>query len=192
MDLRALCDSELTEQQQVLKDSRDIIADTMPKIISVCINALTSGRKLMLFGNGGSAADAQHIATELTVRYTKNRTALAALSLATDTSAITAIANDLSYDDIFARQIEALGKPGDVALGISTSGQSANVNIAFKTARARGLICTGWVGKGGGSMVGLCDPLVVIPSDTTARIQEVQIMLGHMLCAGIEREMGLV
>lgn len=192
MDLRALCDSELTEQQQVLKDSRDIIADTMPKIISVCINALTSGRKLMFFGNGGSAADAQHIATELTVRYTKNRTALAALSLATDTSAITAIANDLSYGDIFSRQIEALGKPGDVALGISTSGQSANVNIAFKTARARGLICTGWVGKGGGAMVGLCDPLVVIPSDTTARIQEVQIMLGHMLCAGIEREMGLV
>ena len=192
MDLRALCESELTEQQQVLKDSRDVIAATMPMIISTCINALKSGNKLMFCGNGGSAADAQHIATELTVRYTKNRVALAALSLATDTSAITAIANDLSYNEIFSRQIEALGKPGDVVFGISTSGQSPNVNIAFKKAREMGLIRTGWVGKGGGDMVDLCDPLIVIPSDTTARIQEVQIMLGHMLCAGIEQEMGLV
>ena len=192
MDLKALCESELTEQRQVLADSRDIIAATMPGIITTCIDALRSGHKLMFFGNGGSAADAQHIATELTVRYTKNRVALAALSLATDTSAITAIGNDLSYDAIFSRQIEALGKPGDVAFGISTSGQSRNVNIALKKARGMGLICTGWVGKGGGDMIGLCDPLVLIPSDTTARIQEVQIMLGHMLCAGIEQEMGLV
>ena len=101
----------------MLKDSRDVIAATMPKIISICIKALTSGHKLMFFGNGGSAADAQHIATELTVRYTKNRVALAALSLCTDTSALTAIANDLSYDEIFSRQIEALGKPGDIAFG---------------------------------------------------------------------------
>lgn len=192
MDLRRLCETALIEHRQVLEDSRDVIAATMPKIISSCVNALTSGHKLMFFGNGGSAADAQHIATELTVRYTKNRIALAALSLATDTSALTATANDLYYDAIFSRQIEALGKPGDVAFGISTSGQSANVNTAFKAARERGLICTGWVGKGGGAMVDLCDLLVVIPSDTTSCIQEVQIMLGHMLCAGIEQEMGLV
>jgi D-sedoheptulose 7-phosphate isomerase len=153
---------------------------------------LNNGHKIILFGNGGSAADAQHIATELTVRYTKNRRALAALSLATDTSALTAIGNDFSFDEIFSRQIEALGQPGDVALGISTSGQSPNVNLALRKAHEMGLVCTGWSGKSGGEMVDLCEVLLVVPSQTTARIQEMHILLGHLLCGAIEQKMGLV
>ena len=142
----------------------------------------------MLFGNGGSASDAQHLAAELVVRYKVNRGPLAALALNTDTSTLTAGANDFGYDTVFARQVAALCKPGDVAIGITTSGVSENVVRALQTARDMGVTPAALAGKGGGRLVGLADPLLVVPSDTTARIQEMHITLGQMLCDALERE----
>ena len=140
----------------------------------------------MFFGNGGSAADAQHLATELVVKYERVRPALAALALTTDTSALTAIANDFGFEQVFARQIEALGKPGDVAIGISTSGKSANVAAALGTARKMGLVAAAFSGGDGGDLRGLADPLLIVPSQNTARIQEMHIALGQMLCGALE------
>ena len=145
----------------------------------------------MFFGNGGSAGDAQHLATELTIRYKKNRAAIAAIALTTDTSALTAAGNDLGFEQIFARQIEALGRPGDVAVAISTSGKSPNVIAALKQAKAMRLVTAALGGKGGGDLAGLADHLLVVPSDTTARIQEMHITLGQMLCGALEIELGL-
>ena len=153
---------------------------------------LGAGGKLMLFGNGGSAADAQHLATELTVRYKTDRAAIAAVALTTDTSALTAAGNDLGFDMIFARQIEALGRPGDVVIAISTSGKSRNVIAALRQAKAMKLVTAALGGKGGGDLAGLADHLLVVPSDTTARIQEMHITLGQMLCGALEIELGLV
>jgi D-sedoheptulose 7-phosphate isomerase len=145
----------------------------------------------MFFGNGGSAADAQHLATELTVRYKSDRAAIAAIALTTDSSALTAAGNDLGFERVFARQIEALGKPGDVAIAISTSGKSANIIAALKQARTMRIVTAAFGGKGGGDMTGLADHLLIVPSDTTARIQEMHIVLGQMLCGAIETELGL-
>jgi D-sedoheptulose 7-phosphate isomerase len=145
----------------------------------------------MFFGNGGSAADAQHIATELTIRYKHDRVAIAAIALTTDTSALTAAGNDLGFEQIFARQIEALGKPGDVAIAISTSGKSRNVIAALEQARSMRLITAAFGGKDGGDMIPLIDHLLVVPSATTARIQEMHILLGQMLCGALEIELGL-
>ena len=158
---------------------------------AVCVASLRSGGKILLAGNGGSAADAQHLATELTIRYKKNRAAIAAIALTTDSSALTAAGNDLGFDQIFARQIEALGKPGDVAIGISTSGTSPNVIAALKQAKAGGLITAALGGKNGGDLAQCADHLLVVPSDTTARIQEMHILLGQMLCGALEIELGL-
>ena len=145
----------------------------------------------MFFGNGGSAADAQHLAAELTIRYKKNRPAIAALALTTDTSALTAAGNDLGFEMVFARQLEALGRPGDVAIAISTSGKSANVIAGLRQARAMGLVTVAFGGKGGGDMAGLADHLLAVPSAVTARVQEMHITLGQMLCAALEIELGL-
>lgn len=153
---------------------------------------LEQGKKLLFFGNGGSAADAQHLATELTVRFKTNRKALAALALTTDTSALTAIGNDLGFDYLFSRQIEAIGNPGDMAIGISTSGKSPNVLKALEVARQNGLTTVGLTGGNGGEMGPLSDILLKIPSSTTSRIQEMHITLGQMLCGALEYRLGLV
>jgi D-sedoheptulose 7-phosphate isomerase len=145
----------------------------------------------MFFGNGGSAADAQHLATELTIRYKTDRAAIAALALTTDTSALTAAGNDLGFDRVFARQIEALGRPGDVAIAISTSGTSPNIIAGLKQARAMKLVTAALGGKGGGKLAGAADHVLVVPSDTVARIQEMHITLGQMLCGALEIELGL-
>jgi D-sedoheptulose 7-phosphate isomerase len=162
------------------------------EILDICAGSIASGGKILFFGNGGSAADAQHLATELAVRYIKNRAPIAAIALTTDTSALTAIGNDMGFDELFARQIEALGQPGDVAIGISTSGKSPNVLKALKMARKRGLITVGFTGNDGGKMLDLCDVTLVVPSKTTARIQEMHITLGQMLCGALEKKLGLV
>jgi D-sedoheptulose 7-phosphate isomerase len=146
----------------------------------------------VFFGNGGSAADAQNLATELTIRYKKDRPAIAALALTTDSSAITAAGNDFGFETIFSRQIEALGKAGDVAIGISTSGRSANVIKALEAARARGMVTAGLSGRTGGNLGPYCDLLFLVPSDVTARIQEMHITFGQMLCGAIEIELGHV
>jgi len=156
------------------------------------VTALEGGGKLLFFGNGGSAGDAQHLATELTVRYIRDRAPIPAIALTTDTSALTAIGNDLGYDQVFSRQVQALGRAGDLAIGISTSGRSRNVLRALEVARELGLGAAGLSGGDGGSLPGLADPLVIVPSRTTARIQEMHITLGQMLCGALERKLGLV
>jgi D-sedoheptulose 7-phosphate isomerase len=154
--------------------------------------SIRQGGKLLFFGNGGSAADAQHIAAELVVRYKKDRKAIAAIALTTDTSTMTACANDMGYDSLFERQIEALGRPGDIAIGISTSGKSPNVLRGLRQARSGGLQTVGLAGGNGGEMGALCDALITVPSTVTARIQEMHITIGHMLCVALESRLGLV
>ena len=181
---------EVAEHETVVRQIASL-AQPFSTLVTVCGRALRSGGKLLFFGNGGSAADAQHLATELTVRYIKDRTALAAIALTTDTSALTAIGNDLGFEQLFSRQIEAIGRPGDVALAISTSGRSPNILRALKQARSQGLVAAALSGMGGGDLVGLAEPLLIVPSQTTARIQEMHIMLGQMLCGALEMELGL-
>ncbi|MCS6816493.1 MAG: D-sedoheptulose 7-phosphate isomerase [Blastocatellia bacterium] len=161
-------------------------AEDVARAAELMIAALRSGRKILLFGNGGSAADAQHIAAELVNRYRRERPALAALALTTDTSILTSIANDASFEDVFSRQIEALGEPGDVAVAISTSGRSPNVVRAVEVARRLGLRTIGLLGRDGGLVGQLVDVPLIVPSDETARIQETHITLGHILCELIE------
>lgn len=153
--------------------------------------ALTSDRKLMLCGNGGSAADSQHLAAEFTGRFITDRKPLAALALSTDSSALTCIANDYSFDDVFYRQVVGLGRSGDCLLGISTSGNSRNVIRAAEAARAAGIHVIGLLGRDGGRLLDLCDIPILVPSATTARIQEAHIFIGHTLCAMVERALEL-
>jgi len=153
--------------------------------------ALSQGGKLMLCGNGGSAADSQHIAAELTGRFVDDRRPLAALALSTDTSALTCIANDYSFDEVFSRQVTGLGRKGDCLLAISTSGNSRNVLRAADAARAAGISVIGLLGRDGGALRALCDVAIVVPSATTARIQEAHIFIGHALCALVEAALGL-
>ena len=192
MDLAAFFKSEFAEHHDVARRTEAALSGAFAGLVAACVTSIRAGGKLMLFGNGGSAADAQHLATELTIRYKSDRAAIAAIALTTDSSALTAAGNDLGFEQIFARQIEALGRPGDVAIAISTSGRSPNVITALRQARALRLVTAGLAGKHGGDMAGLCDHLLVVPSDTTARIQEMHIAMGQMLCGALEIELGLV
>jgi D-sedoheptulose 7-phosphate isomerase len=191
VDLAAFFKAEFTEHHDVARRTEAALASAFAGLVADCVKSVRAGGKLMFFGNGGSAADAQHLATELTIRYKRDRAAIAAIALTTDTSALTAAGNDLGFERIFARQIEALGKPGDVAIAMSTSGTSANVIAALKQARSMRLVTAALGGKGGGNLAGLADHLLVVPSDTTARIQEMHITLGQMLCGALEIELGL-
>ena len=184
--------AEMESHRQAWDASRAALREPFGRLVEAAIACVRAGGKLMFFGNGGSAADAQHLATELTVRYEHNRPAIAALALTTDTSALTATANDFSFERVFARQIEALGRPGDLALGISPSGRSPNVTAALRAARAMGIVAAAFSGKDGGDLPGLADPLLIVPSRTTARIQEMHILFGQMLCNALERGLGLV
>lgn len=152
---------------------------------------LSSGHKILLCGNGGSAADSQHLAAEFTGRFVKDRKPLAAVALSTDTSALTSIANDFGFDEVFSRQVTALGRPGDCLLAISTSGNSRNVIRAAEAARAAGIHTIGLLGRDGGKLLALCDVPLVVPSATTARIQEAHIFIGHSLCAMVEEALDL-
>ena len=192
MDLNAFYEAEFDQHQLALDTTREALMEPFSRLISICAEAIQTGNKLVLFGNGGSAADCQHIATELIVRYIADRDPIRAMALTTDTSALTAIANDWSFDDLFARQVEALCRPGDVALAISTSGNSENVIRGLEKAKQIGAIPVGFGGKGGGRMVGLADPLLIVPSNITSRIQEMHITLGHMLCGALEQKLGLI
>jgi len=181
-----------TEHDEVFHATQRAVRGGFAALLERSTAAIEAGGKLLFFGNGGSAADAQHLATELTVRFSKDRAPLAAIALTTDTSALTAIGNDLGFDRLFARQIEALGRPGDLAIAISTSGRSANVIEGLKAAKTMGIAAAGLGGGDGGDMVGLADPLLIVPSTSTARIQEMHIMLGQMLCGALEVRLGLV
>jgi len=190
MDLAAFFEAEFAEHHDTARRTETALAGAFADLVATCAKAIRGGGKLLFFGNGGSAADAQHLATELTIRYVTDRAAIAAIALTTDTSALTAAGNDLGFERIFARQIEALGRPGDIAIAISTSGRSPNIIAALKQAKAMQLITAALGGKGGGALVGLADHLLVVPSDVTARIQEMHITLGQMLCGALEIELG--
>lgn len=157
--------------------------------VRVCTDALRAGGKLLFVGNGGSAADAQHWAGELVSRFYYDRPGLAAIALTTDTSILTAIGNDYGYDYTFARQVEAIGRAGDVLIAISTSGNSANVLRAAEVARARQIRVVGFTGQTGGKLAALCDICFRVPATDTPRIQEGHEFLGHLLCALIEADM---
>jgi D-sedoheptulose 7-phosphate isomerase len=157
-------------------------------VAGACIDALRRGNKILFAGNGGSAADAQHLAGELVSRFNYDRPGLPAFALTTDTSVLTAIGNDYGYERLFARQVEAVGSQGDVLIAISTSGRSPNILAALRTARARGLVTVGMTGRGGGQLPELCDHLLRSPSDATPRIQEGHITMGHTICFLIEQE----
>jgi D-sedoheptulose 7-phosphate isomerase len=159
------------------------------KIAAEIIAALRSGNKLLIVGNGGSAADAQHIAAEIVGRYKQDRPGYAALALTTDSSALTSIANDYGFEQVFARQVEGLGKRGDVLLALSTSGKSPNILAALRLARERGLVTVGFTGSKGENLRALCDHLLVAPSDDTPVIQQIHLAVAHGICDEVERAM---
>jgi D-sedoheptulose 7-phosphate isomerase len=191
VDLAAFFRAEFAEHHETALRTEAALAAGFAGLVGACAKSIRAGGKLMFFGNGGSAADAQHLATELTVRYIGDRAAIAAIALTTDSSALTAAGNDLGFERVFARQIEALGRAGDVAIAISTSGKSPNILAALQQAKKMNLVTAALGGKGGGSLSGLADHLLVVPSDVTARIQEMHITLGQMLCGALEIELGL-
>lgn len=175
----------LTALQRAANDTA-LLAVTSDIAVTI-IDALRSGNKVLLIGNGGSAADAQHIASEIVGRYRKERPGYAAIALTTDTSALTAISNDYGFEQIFARQIESLGRPGDVLLALSTSGRSPNILAAFAAARRYSLVTVGFTGLNGKSLHSVCDHLFVAPSDDTPVIQQIHMTAGHAICDSVER-----
>ena len=165
------------------------LAPQIEEVSAVCIDALKKGHKIMFCGNGGSAADSQHLAAELVGRYKMNRPAMNALALTVDTSILTAVGNDYGYDTIFERQVEGLGKSGDVLIGLSTSGNSKNVLAAFDMAKKKGITTVAMTGQSGGKMKEQADFTINVPSDVTNNIQEMHIAVGHLLCGVIEKEL---
>lgn len=165
------------------------IALETERIAQACCTALRAGNKILFAGNGGSAADAQHLAGELVSRFNFDRPGLPAFALTTDTSVLTAIGNDYGYDKLFARQVNAVGASGDVFFAISTSGRSANILRALEEGRSKGMVTVGFTGKLGGDMLRLCDYLIRVPVTETPKIQEGHIVIGHIICGLIEREL---
>ena len=177
---------ELIEHQLVIQKVIDNLSGDINTACEMIKTAIKNGSKVLLAGNGGSAADAQHIAAELSGRFVKERKALPGIALTVDTSALTAIANDYGYQHVFSRQVEAFARPGDLFIGISTSGNSQGILNALTTARDLQCQTLGLSGRDGGKMNGLCDLNIVIPSDITARIQEMHILIGHILCKSVD------
>jgi D-sedoheptulose 7-phosphate isomerase len=191
-DTEDLLQRELAEHRDAFEAMAGMLRQPFAASLQILENSLRGGGKLLLFGNGGSAADAQHIAAELIIRYKTDRPSISAIALTTDSSALTACGNDLGFDALFERQIEGLGRKDDVAIGISTSGNSANVLRGLGRAKSMGLKTVGLTGHTGGRMRNLCDALIAVPSSVTARIQEMHILVGHMLCKALEQRLSLV
>ena len=188
--MRELVKSTLEEHRQVVEKMAALEGE-IASAGELCGRALAQGQRIYLCGNGGSAADAQHIAAELIGRFVHDRRALPAIALTTDTSALTAIGNDYGYDEVFSRQVEGLCREGDVLIAISTSGNSGNILKAVDAAHRAGASVIGLSGKSGGALDAKCDVSLVVPSDITARIQEMHIVIGHLICALTEEHLGL-
>ena len=184
----SVIEKELESHREVLERTVEGLQHFIYSAGVIVTEALERGNKVLLCGNGGSAADAQHIAAELTGRFKIERMPLPGIALTTDTSALTAIGNDYGFDQVFSRQVAALAKEGDVVIGISTSGNSLNVIYALETAKEMGCKAIGLTGKGGGKMNDVCDLNIIVPSDDTARIQEMHILIGHILCQLVDNE----
>ena len=180
--------AQISEAQRVMAAmlADDVLLEKVDAAAQACIDSMKRGRKILLAGNGGSAADAQHIAGEFVSRFAFDRPGLPAIALTTDTSILTAIGNDYGYEKLFARQVQAHGNEGDIFIGYSTSGKSANILRAFEEARSRGLVCIGLTGNRGGPMRELCNHLLEVPSSDTPKIQEGHLVLGHILCGCVE------
>ena len=189
-DLKKFFNRQFNEHIKVVNSCKNNLPDSFVNVVNICHRSLKKQKKILFFGNGGSAADAQHLATELTVRFSKNRQAIPAMSLVTDTSTLTAIGNDFGFDFIFSRQIEALGDKDDVAIGITTSGKSKNVINAIKTAKKKGLKCVIFTGNYTRLVSGLCNEIISVPALNTSRIQEMHILVGQMLCNALEYKLG--
>ena len=181
-----MIERELQAHKETIEKTMKTLMPQIEVASKLVIDTLKNGNKVLLCGNGGSASDAQHIAAELTGRYKTERRGLAGIALTTDTSALTAIANDYGYDRIFDRQVEALVREGDLLIGISTSGNSLNVLSALLLAKDMGAKTLGFSGKGGGKLNYACDVNLVVPSDDTPRIQEMHILMGHILCQSVD------
>lgn len=188
-DVRAALAAEFEASIQVKQRVLTEELEALEAITRLLVHTLTSGHKVLLFGNGGSAADSQHIAGELVGRFLRERAAWPAIALTTDSSILTALGNDYGYEHVFARQIEALGQPGDVAVAISTSGNSPNVLLAVATARAKDLVTVGFTGEHGGRLKDAVDLCFQAPSNSTPRIQEAHITAAHAICELVEREL---
>ena len=176
------------ETKQAIYDNEALL-DVITEVARACVDVYKKGRKTLLAGNGGSAADAQHIAAELVGRYGFDRPSIPSLALTTDTSNLTAIGNDYGYDQVFSRQLEGMGVEGDLFIGISTSGNSQNVINAFESAKKKGITTVALVGRDGGKMAQMADFAIVVPSNATPRIQESHILIGHIICDIIEKEL---
>ncbi|WP_394951640.1 D-sedoheptulose 7-phosphate isomerase [uncultured Helicobacter sp.] len=182
--------AEFLNHIEISSHALKCMLDSIEQSAHILLECLKNGNKVLICGNGGSAADSQHFAAELTGRYKRERKALGAIALSVDTSALTAIGNDYGYEYTFSRQVEALAQKGDVLFGISTSGNSKNVINALNVAKSLGCKTIALSGRGGGEMKSLCESNMIVPSDDTARIQEVHILVIHALCDIIERECG--
>ena len=187
-DATDVLNASLDEHSEVISKLRDISLDSVRSCVDVLSDTLNSGKKILICGNGGSAADAQHLAAEFVGRYEVERRALSAIALTTDTSSLTALANDYSFDRVFARQVEALGQKGDCLIAISTSGTSKNIIAAVMAARNIGCTVIGMTGANGKKLASLCDQCVIVPSARTARIQEAHITIFHLICEMIDRQ----
>ncbi|PSM51715.1 sedoheptulose 7-phosphate isomerase [Campylobacter blaseri] len=184
--MKEMIKKELNLHEKTIQDVKISLQDDILKACEMVVRCIKNGNKVLLCGNGGSAADAQHIATELTGRYKTERVGLPAIAITTDTSALTAIGNDYGYEFVFSRQVEALAKKGDLLLAISTSGKSPNVIKAINQAKNMGCDVIGFSGKDGGEMNEICDLNIVIPSNDTPRIQEMHILIGHIICQAVD------
>ncbi len=178
--------SELTQHKKTIEKVIELLRSDIEEVCNLALETIKANKKIILFGNGGSAADAQHIAAELTGRYKAERKALPAIALTTDTSALTAIGNDFGYEKVFERQLEALGNEGDLLIGISSTGNSQNVIRAFKKGKKIGCKLVGFSGKDGGKFNDVCNLNIVVPSNDTPRIQEMHILIGHIVCQVID------
>ena len=187
--MKRIIEQRLADHLAVLQK---LLASDLPLKLEQCAEriekALSEGHKVLFCGNGGSAADSQHLAAEFVGRFQTERKGLPAIALTVDTSILTAVANDYGYDTVFARQVQVLGKPGDVLVGISTSGNSKNVLLAIEEAKAKGMVCIGMTAEGGGKMADACDICLAVPAKVTARVQEMHILMGHILCELVDHE----
>ena len=185
--MRSIIESEFSEHLKTAQATLEYITTPLEIAANLCIDTLKNGGKILIFGNGGSAADAQHIAAELVGRYKVERKGLPAIALTTDTSALTSIGNDYGYARVFDRQVEALANKGDVVIGISTGGSSGNVISALKLAKGMGCKTIGFSGRDGGEMNDVCNVNLVVPAEDTPRIQEMHIVIGHTICHLIDQ-----
>ena len=189
--LKDFFQSQIIEHELVVEKIKNNLESSFLNVVNICFNAIKREKKIIFFGNGGSASDAQHLSTELTVRFSENRKPISAISLSTDTSTLTAVGNDFGFEYIFSRQLEALGMTGDVAIGISTSGKSKNVIKGLEYAKKNRMKSIIFTGRNIKLVEKITDEIVSIPAKNTSRIQEAHILLGQMLCNALEYKLGL-